>query len=89
MKFDVDYLENLSKLKIAENEKEKFVNEFETILDFVDEITKLELPEEDKSRAIPLNKLRDDEFVERDECDVLANAPEKRDGCYVTPLVVE
>lgn len=89
MKVDLEYLEKLSKLKIEEAEKEKFVQDFEKILDFVDEITKLDLPEDDKSRAVSLSDLREDEICEKEKCDVLLNAPVKKDGCYVTPLVVE
>lgn len=89
MKVDVGYLENLSKLKIDEAEKVKFEQDFEKILDFVDDITKLDLPEEDKSYAVDLSELRSDDIVEEKVCDVLSNAPKKKDGCYVTPLVVE
>lgn len=89
MKVDVSYLENLSKLKIDEAEKAKFEQDFEKILDFVDDITELELPEEDQSRAVDLSELRDDEVLGEEKCDVLSNAPKKKDGCYVTPLVVE
>ena len=89
MKVDIEYLEKLSKLKIEEEQKEKFKEDFERILDFVDEITKLELPEEDKSRGVDLSELRQDEIIEKEKCDVLLNAPKKEDECYVTPLVVE
>ncbi len=89
MKVDLEYLEKLSKLKIDESEKEKFAQDFEKILDFVDDITKLDLPEEDKSRAVSLSELREDEVLKQEKCDVLLDAPKKKDGCYVTPLVVE
>lgn len=89
MKVDIEYLEKLSKLKIDDAEKEKIEKDLEQTLDFVDSITKLDLPEEDKDRAIPLEDLRADEIIDREPCDVLSNAPKKKDGCYVTPLVVE
>ena len=89
MKVNIEHLEKLSKLKIKEEEKEKFEKDFEKILDFVDEITKLDLPEDDKTLAISLNNLRNDEIIEKEECDVLKNAPSKKDGCFLTPLVVE
>ena len=89
MKVDIEYLEKLSKLKVDEDKKEKFSEDFEKILDFVDDITKLDLPEEDKSRAVDLNELRQDEIIEKDKVDVLSCAPKKKDGCYLTPLVVE
>ena len=89
MKVDIDYLEKLSKLKIAEEDKEKFEKDFENILNFVDQITTLDLPEEDRSRAVSLSTLREDVFSGKEKCDVLLNAPSKKDGCYATPLVVE
>ena len=89
MKVDIKYLENLSKLKIKEEEKAEFEKSLESILDFVDVITELELPEEDTSRAVDISTLREDEVVYIEKCDVISNAPKKKDGCYVTPLVVE
>ncbi len=89
MKVDVEYLEKLSKLKIAEEDKEKFEKDFENILNFVDHITTLDLPEEDRSRAVSLSQLREDKIDEKEKCDVLLNAPKRKDGCYATPLVVE
>lgn len=89
MKVDLEYLEKLSKLKIDQAEKDKFAKDFDKILDFVDRITKLDLPEEDKSKAVDLSELREDQAEKQQKCDVLLNAPKKKDGCYVTPLVVE
>ena len=89
MSVDIKYLEKLSKLEIDEQSKDKFEKDFEKILDFVGEITSLELPEEDKSKFVKLGDLRKDEIIEKEECDILLNAPKKKDGCYVTPLVVE
>lgn len=89
MKIDIKHLESLSKLNIDDSQKEKFEQDFEKILDFVDEITKLDLLETSKVQGIKLSELRKDEKVDREECDTLSNAPSKKDGCYLTPLVVE
>ena len=89
MKVDIKHLEDLSKLKIEEEQKEKFEKDLESILQFVDSITKLDLPEEDKTRAVKLSSLRADDVDGKESCDVIMNAPKKLDGCYVTPLVVE
>ncbi|MBE7074864.1 MAG: Asp-tRNA(Asn)/Glu-tRNA(Gln) amidotransferase subunit GatC [Clostridiales bacterium] len=86
---DLKHLEYLSKLKINEKEKQRFEQDFEKILQFVDEITLLELPEEEKSVGVTLDDLRQDEIIEKEKCDTLANAPEKQDECFVVPLVVE
>ena len=89
MSVDIKYLEKLSKLEIDEQSKAKFQKDFEKILDFVGEITSLNLPEEDKSKFVKLGDLRKDEVKKQEECDILLNAPKKKDGCYVTSLVVE
>lgn len=89
MKVDIEYLEKLSKLIINEQEKEEFEKSFDDILDFVEEITRLDLPEEDTSKAVDISELREDEIVDGEHVDVISNAPKKKDGCYVTPLVVE
>ncbi len=87
----VEYLENLSKLKFSEEERTLFETEFDSIIEFVDEISGLELPEGlDTDETIALSELREDEekpSLTREA--VLMNAPKQKDGCYVTPLVVE
>lgn len=87
----IEHLEFLSKLKFEEEEKQKFEKDFKTIVDFVGEIQQLELPDDlNGDEPVELSSLREDEPREsmpREE--VLANAPKQKDGCYVTPLVVE
>ncbi len=87
----LEYLENLSKLKFSEEEKAEFSKEFESILSFVDEITGLDLPDGlDTDETVPLSDLRSDEQKESlAREDALLNAPKQKDGCYVTPLVIE
>ena len=88
---DIVHLEYLSKLKFADAEKEAFENEFKNIIAFVNEIVELELPDDlDIDKAITLNDLRADEAkpsISQEEA--LQNAPIQKDGCYVTPLVVD
>ncbi len=88
---DIVHLEYLSKLKFSAEEKQSFENEFSNIIAFVDEIATLEIPDEfSKDDAIPLSKLRADEATSSmPQNEVLQNAPKQKDGCYVTPLVVE
>ena len=89
MEIDIEHLEFLSKLKIQEDKKQGFKKDLEKILDFVDEITKLELPDEDKTRAVGLDQLRKDQVKDGQEFNPLLNAPKQKDGCYQVPRVVE
>lgn len=87
----IEHLEYLSKLKFPDEEKESFEKDFDSILKFVDEIKNLDLPcDLEKDSPISLSQLRNDEpkdsMVQEE---VLMNAPKQKDGCYVTPLVVE
>lgn len=89
MQIDIKHLEDLSKLKIQDDKKQQFENDLIKILDFVNEITTLELPEEDKSKAVPLSGLREDVVKTDQSFNPLLNAPKQKDGCYQVPLVVE
>ena len=88
---DIVHLEYLSKLKFTDAERESFENEFKNIIAFVDEIANLELEDEvDKDKAISINELRaDEECPSISQEEALQNAPIQKDGCYVTPLVVD
>lgn len=86
-----EHLEYLSKLKFSDEEKTSFEKDFDSIVTFVDEIKKLELPDDlEKDNPISLSQLRSDEPKDSmSQQEVLMNAPKQKDGCYVTPLVVE
>lgn len=86
-----EHLEYLSKLKFSDEEKASFEKDFDSIVTFVDEIKKLELPDDlEKDNPISLSQLRSDEPKDSmSQQEVLMNAPKQKDGCYVTPLVVE
>ena len=89
MEIDIEHLEKLSKLEIEESKKQQFKNDFENILNFVDEITKLELPEDIKFEGVKIASLREDEPQTKTDFDALSNAPKQKDGCYQVPQVVE
>lgn len=89
MEIDIKHLEFLSKLKISEEKQDKFKDDFIKVLNFVDEITKLQLPEDDKTKAVNLADLREDETICNSDFDALLNAPCKKDNCFKVPRVVE
>ena len=91
MELDIEYLAYLSKLELSNQEKESFKDELVKTIEFVGEIDKVEIPEiaEDFS-AVSLSELRDDEpFSKLNREDILLNAQNQKDGCFVAPLVVE
>lgn len=88
---DITHLEYLSKLKFSAEEKASFESEFENIISFVNEIATLELPEQlNLDDAISIDKLRADEVsTSIPQSEALQNAPIQKDGCFVTPMVVD
>lgn len=84
----LEYVGILAKLNIEGEEKEKARADMEKMLDYVDKLAEL-----DTSEAEPLvqvidleNVFREDEVTNGDDRDnMLANAPQKKDGQYVVP----
>ena len=87
----IEHLEELSMLKFTNSEKQKFKDEFDTILEFVSEITKIDLDIDSiTSRGLKLDDFRDDKPKKSmKKEDALKNAPKRKDGCFVTPMVIQ
>lgn len=94
-KIDEKILENvliLAKLDISEGEKAEAIDQMQKMLDYVEKLREL-----DTSDTEPMihpwkaeNVFREDEVTGRD-CreELLAGAPEEKDGQYVVPKTVE
>lgn len=95
MKFeakDVLHVAKLSRLKVAEQDIEKFTQQFNDILNYAEIINKLDTARtEATAQAINLqNVLREDVVKESFSNEkALQNAPEQQDGCYVVPKVID
>ncbi|MFI3229628.1 MAG: Asp-tRNA(Asn)/Glu-tRNA(Gln) amidotransferase subunit GatC [Bacillota bacterium] len=87
----IDHLEYLSKLSFTDEEKVAFDKDFSRIIAFVDEIKAIEIDDDGAQEAtVTLADLREDVIKESLSVDkILANAPREKDGCFLTPLVVE
>jgi len=87
----IKHLEELSMLNFTDEERKNFKAEFETILDFESEITKINLDIVTAGdEGLNIDEFREDlpqKSMMRE--DALLNAPVKKDGCYVTPMVIE
>lgn len=82
----------LARLELTEEEAEAQAGHLNTLLEQFDILQKLDLENvEPTSHSIPLaNVLRSDTVrpsLPREE--LLASAPEARDGCFVVPRIVE
>ena len=77
----IQYLEDLSRLHLTEEEKEKSKEELGKILNYVDMLNELDTTGiEEMSHPFSFtNNFREDD----------ANAPEQKDGCFKVPQTVE
>ena len=88
---DVEYVANLAKLELSLEEKRRFQKEPDNITKYVDQLNELD------SQNVPLtshvvslqNVLREDQVLPSlSQDEVLANAPEKKDGFFKVPKVI-
>ena len=89
-KIDIDHLASLSALEFTPEQKEQYAKEFEGIMELVEKISNFDLTEQIAYEPIPVSDLREDEVkpgLTQDE--VLTNAPNKKQGCFAVPLMME
>jgi aspartyl-tRNA(Asn)/glutamyl-tRNA(Gln) amidotransferase subunit C len=91
-KQDVEHVANLARLKLTEEEKERFAEQLGAILAFAGKLNELDTEQvPPTSHAIPLkNVMREDETSPSLPRDVaLKNAPVKENGQFKVPAVLE
>lgn len=88
---DIKHLASLSALEFDKEKIEEFKGEFESILNFVDEIAKAKIEGVDTfNQSVPVCKLREDKAEESAPVEVLLkNAPKQRKGYFNVPKVVD
>ena len=87
----VDDIARLAKLSFSQDEKEKFVEQFNQILDYMEKLNELDTSEvEPTYNVLALNNvMRKDEvkpWLSQDEA--LANAPRSNHGFFSVPKVI-
>ncbi len=91
-KKEVEHVANLARLELAEAEADALTGQLGAILNYVEKLKQLNTEGiEPTSHAIPMhNVFREDNIIEPlGQGRALANAPEKADGCFRVPKVVE
>ena len=91
-KDQVLYVADLARLDLDEASIDKFAGQIGKILDYVDKLNEIDTEGiRPTSHAISLtNAFREDEqkeHLERDQA--LANAPQKEEGAFVVPKIIE
>jgi aspartyl-tRNA(Asn)/glutamyl-tRNA(Gln) amidotransferase subunit C len=90
---DVEKIARLARLAITEQEMPVYVTSLSSIVNFVDELSRVEIGNVEPM-AHPLDgqrqRLRDDRISETDHHEKYqANAPKVQSGLYVVPRVIE
>lgn len=88
----IQYLEELSRLKLTHEEEEKAKDELTKILGYIDMLNELDTDNvEAMSHPFPYtNNFRDDEVKDSTDRElILKNAPQQKDGCFKVPTTVE
>ena len=88
----IDYISELSRLKLPEEEKEKMTGELEQILAYMDTLNALDTSGvEPMSHVFPVkNVMREDVVLpSAGRADLLANAPAPDEAAFLVPKTVE
>ncbi|TRZ68825.1 MAG: Asp-tRNA(Asn)/Glu-tRNA(Gln) amidotransferase subunit GatC [Methanothrix sp.] len=88
---DVDHISWLASIKVAENEKEEFVGQFNTVLDYFHQLDELDTEDvEPTYRVVDIvNVFREDvakESLPQEEA--LCNAPKRENDYFKSPRIV-
>ena len=84
----IEYVGILAKLELSEEEKEQAKKDMANMLDYIDTWNELDTSGvEPMSHVFPVNNVfREDVVTNEDDRDeILANAPEAKDGAFVVP----
>jgi aspartyl-tRNA(Asn)/glutamyl-tRNA(Gln) amidotransferase subunit C len=88
---DVEYLANLAKLELSDEEKRRFQKELDNIIKYIDQLNELDTTNVPITSHVTFlqNIFREDEVLPSLSPDqALANAPEKKDGFFRVPRVI-
>ena len=87
----VKKIANLSKINLSEKEEESFKYELNKILDWVDELQKVNTENIEPMLSV-FNEsmtIREDSVESTNSQEILNNAPEKKEDFFVVPKVIE
>lgn len=88
----IKYLEKLARITLTEDEEKKVGNELQDILTYIDMLNELDTDgvEAMSHCFLVTNVMREDEVQPSMSADeIVANAPESQDGCFVVPKTVD
>ena len=92
MDINVEHVARLARLGLTDKEKELFRKQLGDILQYAENLNKLEIKDvPPTSQAIPMkNVLREDVVEQTDDIDaIMANGPEVEDNMFRVPRIME
>lgn len=90
-KQDVEYLSELARIELTEQEKEKLCSDLEKILNYVSQLERLDTEKvEGTYHVLPVkNVFREDKVEKRiPEEDILKTAPARKENFYKVPKII-
>ena len=84
----IEYVGILAKLELSEEEKERAKRDMANMLDYIDTLNELDTSGvEPMSHVFPVNNVFREDVVTNgdDREEILANAPEAKEGAFVVP----
>ena len=87
----VKKIANLSKINLSDNELENLKHELNKILDWVDDLKKVDTKMVEPMLSVFNEniKMREDKVEPTKTDEILSNAPEKKENFFVVPKVIE
>ena len=87
----VKKIANLSKINLSDKELESFKLELNNILDWVDDLKKVDTKMVEPMLSVfnENMKMREDKVEQTQTNEILSNAPEKKENFFVVPKVIE
>lgn len=82
-------LENLSAIQVVDDKKEEIKSQLSEILNFVENLNKINLPKDIPHRNAPTNLREDSPIDAKIADDVLKNAPKAEGRFFIVPKIVE
>jgi aspartyl-tRNA(Asn)/glutamyl-tRNA(Gln) amidotransferase subunit C len=88
----VEHVAHLARLNLTEEEKTQMTIDMEAIIEFADQINRLEIENiEPTAHILPINNVFREDIARpsMDREKLLQNAPNQENGCFSVPKVVE
>lgn len=88
----IDYVAALAKLDLSETERESAKKDLGSILEYMEVMNELDTENiEPMSHVFPVKNVFREDVVTcgADRDNLLSNAPEQKDGCFIVPKTVE